>query len=97
MPIKKKKKAVSIGSWTDLVEEPRAIMENEEAAVPVVNEVEAERDSVDVLGGEEISWSEFFLSVSSSVSVSVRLFDVWCQERLYDFDILFRVVCCCDS
>jgi len=72
-------------------------MENEEAAVPVVNEVEAERDSVDVLGGEEISWSEFFLSVSSSVSVSVRLFDVWCQERLYDFDILFRVVCCCDS
>ena len=53
MPIKKKKKkkAVSIGSWTDLVEEPRTIMENEEAAVPVVNEMEAERDSVDVLGG----------------------------------------------
>jgi len=42
---KKKKKAVSIGSWADLVEEPRDIAEEaERAAVTVVTEVEVERD-----------------------------------------------------
>jgi len=41
---KKKKKAVSIGSWADLVEEPRDIVEAKEAAVTIVTEVEIERD-----------------------------------------------------
>jgi hypothetical protein len=41
---KKKKKAVSIDSWADLVEEPMEIVEAEEAAVTVVTEVEAEKD-----------------------------------------------------
>jgi len=88
-----KKKAVFIGSWADLVEEPRDTEEPKEAAVTVVTEVGVERDPWSFWGATRSPTSRQSLSWLFGLLLPcfVSLVDVWCREDCMSLSFCFEL------